>query len=48
MDTASRKPFDVFAKKIFSADLSVEKGKKKKLTLPERGSLYEYGFKINY
>lgn len=47
LDTASRKPFDVFAKRVFSAEMSGEKNKKKKLALPEKGMLYDYGFRIS-
>ena len=47
LDSASRKPFDIYAKKIFAADLSTEKGKKKKLAITEKGSLFDYGFRMN-
>jgi dynein heavy chain len=47
LDTPSRKPFDIYAKKVLSIDMSTEKNKKKKLTLPEKGSLFDYGFRVN-
>jgi hypothetical protein len=32
---------------MFNADLSTDKSKKKKVNLPDRGSLFDYLFKIN-
>ena len=48
--TDFRKTFDLFVKKLFSGDIKVdtknEESKKKKVSLPERGLLYDYIYKL--
>ena len=48
--TDFRKTFDLFVKKLFNGDIKVEtkneEQKKKKVSLPERGLLYDYMYKL--
>ncbi|EGR31445.1 hypothetical protein IMG5_109350, partial [Ichthyophthirius multifiliis] len=42
-----RKKFDLFAKRLFSKDIAVPKEvESKKISLPERGTLYDYIYKV--
>lgn len=43
-NTESRKLIDGFLKKLLSGDIKVPDFEKKKLSMPERGSLFEYNF----
>ncbi len=41
--TEFRKPFDIFTKKLTNGDIPLPSGvQKKKISLPERGTLYDY------
>ena len=42
--TESRKAIDAFLKKLLSGDIKVPEFEKRKLTMPERGSLFDYNF----
>ena len=42
-----RKKFDLYAKRLFSKDIPVAKEiESKKISLPERGTLYDYIYKV--
>ena len=45
VDTPSRKPFDMAFKKVLMGDLTAGK-KKKNISIPEKGTLFDYKFKI--
>ena len=47
LTTECRKPFDVFVKRLCGGDIQVPAEiKKKKLSLPERGSMYDYSLEM--
>ena len=42
--TESRKPFDLFIKKLFALDIKFPDIKTKKIYVPDRGQVYDYQF----
>jgi dynein heavy chain len=43
LTTESRKPFDIFMKRLFNCDIDLPKEvPRKKISLPERGTLFDY------
>lgn len=45
VDTPSRKPFDMAFRKVLLGDISSGK-KKKNISIPDKGTLFDYKFKI--
>lgn len=46
--SSERKQFDLFAKRLFGKDIVIPDKECKKISLPERGTLYDYLFKSDW